>query len=479
MRSTLGLHHAAVAVRDRPELARFISLSVVPLVAGLVIGGAVVLIELQGAGAKPAPVGAAVLLGALAAGLAPLRVALLVAAVLSAFEGFLQYFIGGHSTLWEEVFTVVLVARAVWGRPPSRVELSLGGAVALVFLLYALTGTDLKAAGLGAKLLVMFALVGWALVRLEVRRDDWWGLYRGLAIVVAASVVIALWQRHYGVPGLIDLGLRYGESIRTLGGQLRVAGGFVYPAPLGYTLAVAALCWVALVLSGLRREALWTAWVPALAVVGMTLSLSRTAVVAATAATVIVAVVRRGGGGKLLLSGALVAVVIVLVAAPSAAPFLGSGFTGSTKSATQRRDIWSDRASHLSVLGAGPSSVGAAVVKLHPSLNSHPEDDRMSLVLRRGVVDNQYLAWVYQYGWLGGVLICLAWLALLGAVAFSRTATGPAGASAQLVAAFSVIAAVSVNIWEEFPSNLLLALVVGMALGCGAISLPFSDKRPD
>src|SRR3954447_9495414 len=316
---------SAAVPRDREELRRLGVASLVPLLAGLAIGGLVVLVELQGAGDKPAPVGAAGLLVALVAALAPLRIALPIAVVLSAYEGFFTSFVGGHSTLWEECFTVVLVLRAALRRPPSRLELSAAALVVLAFALYFATGTDADEVGLGAKLLLFFVLVGWALARFGAGRREWWAVYRGLGVVVASSVVVAVWQRHYGVNGLEDLGLRYGASLREVGHQLRANAGFIYAAPFGYTLAVALLSWVALVMSGERAWALASIWVPALAVVGMTLSLSRTAFVAAAGAVVLVAL-GRSGGRRALVGVAVAAVAIVLVVAPSSASFIGSGF---------------------------------------------------------------------------------------------------------------------------------------------------------
>src|SRR3954451_6272249 len=275
MHRTVSWLYAAVP-RDREELRRLGVTSLVPLLAGLAIGGLVVLVELQGAGDKPAPVGAAVLLVAIVAALAPLRIALPIAVVLSAYEGFCTSFVGGHSTLWEECFTVVLVLRAALRRPPSRLELSAAALVLLALALYFATGTDADEVGLGVELLLFFVLVGWALARLGAARREWWAVYRGLGVVVASSVVVAVWQRNYGVNGLEDLGLRYGASIREAGGQLRANAGFVYAAPVRYTLAAALLCCVEFMLSGWTGIALAPLCTLSMVAVGMALTLNRT-----------------------------------------------------------------------------------------------------------------------------------------------------------------------------------------------------------
>jgi hypothetical protein len=228
---------------------------------------------------------------------------------------------------------------------------------------------------------------------------------------------------------------------------------------------------VALLMSGERRRALVTLWVPALAVVGMALALSRTAFVAAVG-TVILVALGRSGGRRALVAVAIAAVAIAVVVAPSTATFIGRGFTGSTGSASERRHIWQERASHLSAFGAGPASAGSAVIKLHPELEGDPNDGRRKTLLRRGVVDNQYLAWLYQYGYIGGAVICLLWVGFLGAVLLDRAAVGAAGIAAQLVAGFALIAGVSVNVWEEFPINFLLAVLIGLSLASGSLSLP-------
>jgi hypothetical protein len=474
------MHRAATVeagreAAGRPALLRpLVVSSIVPLAIGLVLGGAVILIELQGTGAKPAPVGVALVAVGVAAGLAPLRTALPVVVVLAAYEGFFNNFVGGPSNLWEEAFTVTILARAVLRRSPSRVELGLGAGLALVFGLYVLTGTDLDAAGLGLKLLVMFVLVGWAVARLEAGWPEWWALYQGLAVVVASSVVVAAWQRHYGADGLMNLGLTDVAVPPGTGGELRPSGGLLYPGQLGYTLAVATLCWVALFLGRKRQHALATLWLPALALAGMTLSLTRTAFVAATCAVLIVTV-RRGSGRKLLIAALAMAGAFALVA-PATASFLGSGFTGNTASASGRLEIWSERASDLSVFGAGPGSAGAAVRKLHPELRANPENWRTETLVRRGVVDNQYLLWLYQYGYLGGIALCLVWFVGLGALLLSTRPAGPAGIAAQLLAGYALIAALSSNMWEEFPFNILLALIIGVALASG--SVPMGRVRP-
>ena len=148
---------------------------------------------------------------------------------------------------------------------------------------------------------------------------------------------------------------------------------------------------------------------------------------------------------------------MVLFVGASRLSFLSEGFTLSASSAQDRAEIWSERASNVSLLGNGPGSAGVAVSRTiidTPTTRTDP--------LRLGIVDNQYLTWLYQYGVILGGALCLTWLSLLLTPLIVRSADPLIDALALLVGIFSVVAAISANFWEEFPPNLILAIVMGV-----------------
>jgi len=79
-----------------------------------------------------------------------------------------------------------------------------------------------------------------------------------------------------------------------------------------------------------------------------------------------------------------------------------------------------------------------------------------------GGVDNQYLAWLFQYGVITGSGISLVWIGLLLWPGL-RTG-GSALVAARSTAVFAIVAASAVNIWEEFPTDLLVSLVLAASL---------------
>jgi hypothetical protein len=74
-----------------------------------------------------------------------------------------------------------------------------------------------------------------------------------------------------------------------------------------------------------------------------------------------------------------------------------------------------------------------------------------------GVVDNQYLSWLFQYGFVFGITLCLLWLGIL-LVPFVVRVPAAVGLSALMFGAFLAVTSVAVNVWEESPIDLLAAL---------------------
>jgi hypothetical protein len=78
-----------------------------------------------------------------------------------------------------------------------------------------------------------------------------------------------------------------------------------------------------------------------------------------------------------------------------------------------------------------------------------------------GLVDNLYVSWIFQYGIIG-VVLCGLWLAVLAVPTLKRKERSSMTAAA-LVGIFLIVAAATVNVWEEAPTDLLAALVFGIA----------------
>ena len=78
-----------------------------------------------------------------------------------------------------------------------------------------------------------------------------------------------------------------------------------------------------------------------------------------------------------------------------------------------------------------------------------------------GLVDNQYVSWLYEYGLLG-VGLCAAWLgALLWPLASRSKET--AVVAARAVGVFVAVAGVAVSVWEEAPTDLFVAILLAVA----------------
>ena len=388
--------------------------------------------------------------------LLPLRAAMPPAVVLACNQGFLLYFVGGPARYWKEAFALGLLIRALRRGAPNALEVAATAALCSVGIAYALRGSSGSEVLWGLKLLVFFLIVGWSILRLEPDARDWLATYLGLCAATAGAVVFALWQTASGVDRLMQLGYPYGGPIRVANGSLRAFAGFTYGAPFAYTLSLCALCWIAFVLCGASRVTIATAWVAPIALLGIALSLNRIALVASSA-SLCVALIRHRG--VRIGAVALVLGVFVAIAGGRNLDFIAQGFTFGSYSAHARTSIWAQRWSDVSAFGHGPSSAGVGADKVHVATAAISAATGAS----EAVVDNQYLSWLYQYGVVLGIVIAALWvLTMLRPFAFpSRT---PAGVAGELVGVFAVVAAVGVNVWEEFPVNFIVAASLAMSL---------------
>ncbi len=356
--------------------------------AAAALGGAVIGLQYLGVGHRPIP-STLILLAGIAAGLAPLRFGLPVAAGLACFQTTINDFFGPPGRYWKEAFVAILVLRALRRRSPGPLEAAVAGAVALVYFAYLATGTSLLAVGWAAKILLFALVAGWAVSRLGASRVEWTATYYALIVAAGANVVLGVWQRIEGWPGLLRLGLPYGERVRQAPtGALRSFGGLTSAAPFAYMLALVVLAWVAFIVSDAdrRRIALETLWVPPVALAGIALSLDRIALVGLTTTVLfgsLLHVRRRAALALVALAPAVVASVLVL-AGPSARSFLLEGFTFSSHSAKARRLLWSEYADALNSFGHGPASAGAAYGRSRRSLAPATRFGRGWYPLERG-----------------------------------------------------------------------------------------------
>ena len=85
-----------------------------------------------------------------------------------------------------------------------------------------------------------------------------------------------------------------------------------------------------------------------------------------------------------------------------------------------------------------------------------------------GVVDNLYLAWLFQYGLVLGFVLCAAWAFLpVRPTILAREDDDALVVAMRLWGLFLVVAALVVNIWEEFPVDFLVAVGFALLYGSG------------
>ncbi len=75
-----------------------------------------------------------------------------------------------------------------------------------------------------------------------------------------------------------------------------------------------------------------------------------------------------------------------------------------------------------------------------------------------GVVDNLYLSWLYQYGFVLGALLCFAFIGVLLRPLRGAGESSPLELAMRFWGVFLVVGALAVNIWEEFPTDLIAAI---------------------
>jgi len=302
------------------------------------------------------------------------------------------------------------------------------------------------------------------------------GLYLFLPLV-AFTVGLAIWQSNVGTQGLLQQGYEYDVNVRNAGGFVRALGASTYGAPFGHSMAVLAVVYLSLAIAGQRGRDRWLGLAGSmLAITGVTLSLSRTALVgsAVAALVMLIAAYRR----RVSVSSLRRPVPILIVAglalyliAQRGGSFVVQGFTGHDPSVEARLSRWSEMwNTDRPLVGDGPGAAGvaAAIVASHRGLPSTVAD--------RYVSDNYYVATVAQYG-LFGLVLLVAFLILLGVRGLRSLRTGrhpPWLSIAGLGAVtYLVVAMVTVNVWEDIASAIFIWTIVGAALA----TTPRSPER--
>ncbi len=367
----------------------------------LALGGLGILLARQGAASRPALAGVVLATGALAA-LLPLRHGIAVAIVLGTFNGFWIDLVGSRASYWNEVFVALLVARTLFLKRPTRVEIGTALVIAAVFALYLLESSA-REVYWGAKVLLASVFVGWAVARLRPDARVWRWTFFALCVVVGSQVTMAAWERRRGIAGLHELGLADPDRVKQgPGDTVRAFGALVSPAAFSYVLAIALLVWVGLLLAGRveRSLALATCWVPAAVFLGIFWSFDRTAflALAAAAAAVALRAVRR----PLVLGAAAAAVVLVVVVASTtmhpARAALRDGVVLHSTQARGRLALWRLYLDELTPFGAGPASAGGAYYHVASGTSRVRLKDWRFRYTRGGTP-------VFEIGFPGGILI--------------------------------------------------------------------------
>jgi hypothetical protein len=244
---------------------------------------------------------------------------------------------------------------------------------------------------------------------------------------------------------------------RQVGSTLRIFGAFNYSAPYAYTMAFTALAWFALVLSRReRRAALGLAWLPGVCLLGIFWSLNRVAFVSIAAAMGIMAVRQRAFVTTALFASLSVAVAILAVGS-TGLRFLSQGFFFRGNSAQDRLQTWGSRWAHVSAFGHGPGTAGSAFDKTSGYVYTVHHTPDLT-----GVVDNLYLSWLYQYGVFLGLALSLIWIVVLLRLVAAPHLRQSLPIACALLGIFFMVAGISVSVWEEFPLDMLLAVVLGL-----------------
>lgn len=369
-------------------------------------------------------------------------------------------------TAWKEALLVVtlLAAAAVHRRAASTPPVpawAWAAAVLATLSLISLAWAPPMQALVGLKVTFFGMLTAAVVWRCPLTPRDRDHLVTVLAATGALVALVGIAQQFLGPERLADLGYAYNSTIRFTGSVMRSWSTFNQPFPFAFFLMVVTLVTgsVALADRDRLRSRLVLLAMP-LFVAGMAVAVVRAAWIGLLAGAAYLAVTRH----RVLLTAApLLAGAVGVVAILGAAGFF------NPPSLSTRVERWAQVPAVVAAapFGEGIGTAGAAAAKTETLAGGNPTYNPARLNATRVVFqpDNNYFKVLYELGVLG---LGLFMLALITAFAGTRRAEahpdlGPfaSGASAVLVAA--AVASLGASLFEIFPLDYVVWLVVGVA----------------
>ena len=374
----------------------------------------------------------------------------LLAQLLFTFCGLVLVMVGVDTGVASGAIYVLLIISAVGVFSRRDVTKTIVGMAAIavavsIALMYASISLPIAQALQGLRLVSTPILVAVAVWGLNATGRIW--LFKLCTILMAFTVVAAVYQASAGAPALVEAGLEAGTTVRTFDGQLRAPGLFLTNYEMGATAGVLA----AIALVWFRRVAITIGnrcWLAASLIVSgaaLVLSLYRTGMVFVAVTVLLVLILDRSAGRieRALALSACVGVATVL--------FLQSTLT-STYSLEDRAGVWERILGmpDIGLFGKGIGASGAASVS--------------RFAIEPIITDNYFLSLWVQFGLLWWVLPAIllvmslqrlrnqsaGWMALTGSLLVS------------LIATFFFV-----DYWEYS-----VAAGLALAFGAGAIDAP-------
>lgn len=291
----------------------------------------------------------------------------------------------------------------------------------------------------GLRIAVLPLIIGIAAAAVKRSLVVW--ILNALGLLLVANAVAALVEIGLGVSGLLNVGLVYGESIRTVDSVLRPPGLFIASYVLGgYAAVYAVITLGRVVRDGARIVRLWGLISLTAALACILLSTSRFALIILVVG-VLALVLAPGTRLNVVMKVLSVAIATSLVIA-----FLEVGLS-SAESLAARFGLWQSLLDRINLLfGAGWGSAGSASV-------SH-------FSAARNTTDNYVLNIAYQLGLLGILAVVVAIGLMVRSLARSRHDDGVRLGA--LATACGVIASFAVTeTWEYTGAMCLLMLCIG------------------